>query len=204
MDPSKKTTASAQVQQVQDRLTQSLLDNIKQQESSFLSEIVEDAQHNRSKLPEPLFREHFLPFFSGASPIEGRSDVITKWIGVAGSPTAEVDVINEQGQSLFTVPGYYDTTVIDAMSRSLGKENTLSTIINVYSQQMTNIPQIAETEVRKNLDVKKDSLIQPSKNYQNNRERWEAIFSHYGIETPLSREKAATKETNNADDIEYD
>lgn len=204
MDSLKKPPAMTQVQQVQDRLTQSLVDSIKQQESSFLSEIVEDAQHNRAKLPEPLFREHFLPFFSGASAIDSRSEVITQWIGIAGSPTAEVDVINEQGESLFTVPGYYDTTVIDAMSRSLGKEVTLSRIINIYNQQMTNIPQVAETEVQKNLEVKKESLIQPSKNYQNNRERWESIFTHYGLKTPLTPEKSTSEQRLAADDIEYD
>lgn len=204
MDSPKKTNEMTQVQKVQDRLTQSLLENIRQQESNFLSEIVEDAAQNRAQLPEPLFREHFLPFFSGASSIKDRSDVITKWIGIAGSPVAEVDVVNEQGQALFTVPGYYDTTVVDAMSRSLGKEATLSTIINRYNQQMTNIPQIAEKEVQKNLEVKSESLLQPSKNYQNNRERWETIFHHYGLNTPLTRQKEETVQTASVDDIEYD
>lgn len=204
MDSPKKTNEMTQVQKVQDRLTQSLLENIRQQESNFLSEIVEDAAQNRAQLPEPLFREHFLPFFSGASSIKDRSDIITKWIGIAGSPVAEVDVVNEQGQALFTVPGYYDTTVVDAMSRSLGKEATLSTIINRYNQQMTNIPQIAEKEVQKNLEVKSESLLQPSKNYQNNRERWETIFHHYGLNTPLTRQKEETVKTASVDDIEYD
>lgn len=204
MDSPKKTNEMTQVQKVQDRLTQSLLDNIRQQESSFLSEIVEDAAKNKAQLPEPLFREHFLPFFSGASSVKDRSDVITKWIAVAGSPVAEVEVINEQGQALFTVPGYYDTTVVDAMSRSLGKEATLSTIINRYNQQMTNIPQIAEKEVQKNLEVKSESLLQPSKNYQNNRERWETIFKHYGLETPLTRSEKEQVQPTSIDDIEYD
>lgn len=65
----------------------------------------------RKKLPEELFVTYFLPMFAG---LETHPDVnIGRWVSIAGTPFAEVDIINQHGQTLFTVPPIFERNVID-------------------------------------------------------------------------------------------
>lgn len=66
-----------------------------------------------NKLPERIFVNDFLPFFCGEKQIENYEDIYKLWFGIAGSPTAEVSIINNDGELLFNVPPIVDSHVFN-------------------------------------------------------------------------------------------
>lgn len=67
----------------------------------------------RSSFPETLFVEHFLPLFAGE--VEPTSHVnYTTWVEkVAGGVSSPVDITNEKGDVIYTVPAMFSDTVLE-------------------------------------------------------------------------------------------
>lgn len=75
-------------------------------------ELVVKSGSDASKLPEPIFIEQFLPLFTGQIKREDRPELLSQWIGIAGSAVSEVSVIDQSGQELFRVPAIFDTSFV--------------------------------------------------------------------------------------------
>jgi len=143
-------------------------------------------------IPEPVFVQHFLPCFLGVNQNPGWA---AEWVSVAGTPAAEVSVVDQTGRELYRVPPLMAT-------QTLG-----------FKDQQTSFRDIAET-----CKLQEGSLAGPhayladammSKiSAMNNpevaevRTRWVEIGKRYGY-TPSTVETATTpqKPSNPADDM---
>ena len=67
-----------------------------------------------NKLPEHLFVSNFLPYFCGEADIATSKDsFFAYWIAIAGAPGRRVDVIDDTGAVIFTVPRIFNSSFIN-------------------------------------------------------------------------------------------
>ncbi len=129
----------------------------------------------RKKLPEELFVAYFLPLFAG---LETHPDVnIGRWVSIAGTPFAEVDIINTQGHTLYTVPPIFESKVIDTTKYAGG---SIKAITGTYELLLRQSPHRAEAFMTHSLD-KIDKTNDLSKWYNVHGVKMLPIFERYGV-----------------------
>lgn len=96
-----------------DALRKEHLDNIRRDEKHIEHFMRDGGTPTRNRFPEHMFRENFLPIITGdafkrlpegMSEDDLREQAHVMWSRVAGSPTAEVDVVEPDGSVAFTMP----------------------------------------------------------------------------------------------------
>lgn len=157
----------------------------------------------RKQLPEDLFVAYFLPLFAG---LETHPDVnIGRWVSIASTPFAEVDIINTQGQILFTVPPIFERKVIDTTKYNGG---SIKAITATYELLLRQSPYRAEAFMRHSLD-KIDKTNNLASWHNTHAEKMKPIFQRYGV-TPsweVGKETAAVPEQAKPDyrpPVEYE
>jgi hypothetical protein len=75
-----------------------------------LTSTINDAHTNivtetkNSKMPMGVFIKFFLPFFNGTEQLTKDNSIIFKWIEYAGSVHSAVDLVDERGDVVDTIP----------------------------------------------------------------------------------------------------
>lgn len=73
--------------------------------------------NENAKLPEFIFKEHFLDFFKNYHGLtrqdKDNSPLYAKWLELAGSEYGEVDIIDDKGETVFTTPGLFTKPTVD-------------------------------------------------------------------------------------------
>lgn len=128
---------------------------------------------NKQKFPLQLFNDYFAPYFFGQKPLPNDSDIFAAWVGIAGSPMASVDVMNNDGKVEFTVPPLYNTDVISFL-----KQNDISSMMNEYQLHSNSLPSVAMKFVENKLLPEADNTINKEKNHPYI-EQWGNIASLY-------------------------
>lgn len=147
------------------------------------------------RLPENIFRDYFLPRFSG-DVVEERSKWVAEWIGIAGSPMAEVSIFNPStAEELFTVPALLQTQGLLLE----GGGGNLSNIFTRYQQLSNNIPQQGTRFLFEALSSKgEESKDMVDKTEVE--ERWLQIGARYN----LIEKKEEEEEVETPDSVESD
>lgn len=183
--------------QLEDAYVQNLKDNLTKQADSFYDALVENT--TRSHVPEDLFRDYFLPYFINEVPISSNPEVISKWIGIAGTPMSKVDVVNDADEVIYTVPSLFDTTIINSSERRPG--DSIADISAEFDLKNNNIPAVAQSFLSQQLD-RKLSIVDQNRINSQARQEWSDIFKRYGINKKL--ETPQLNSTEVVDDVEYD
>lgn len=180
-----------------DAVVKNIIDSMQTQTNTIFDDLV--VKNENSKLPEEIFQGHFLPFFSGQRHASKDDNVIAEWISVAGTPMNEVDIIDRDGEVLFTVPPLMDTNIINVTTNT--SQRSMSAILSNYDLHHNNIPKVAVNKLNQNLGDKSEALLNPKVSFEN-KERWDKIMLRYNI----SPEEVATKtsEIDTNDDVNYD
>lgn len=156
-----------------------------------------------NKLPEHLFVNTFLPFFSGELSLNEKPDLLLTWYSIAGSQFNEVDIINPKGEIIFTVPAIADRTIINPL-KTTNSNVTLSDIVALSKQYETSLPIVAENKLVQNLLAKEKELREKSTDYNNNEIRWINILSRYGkIKTNINSDKQGSQSSLTEDDMMF-
>lgn len=150
-------------------------DQIMQSMDNVFHDLVENSP--KAKLPEELFVSNFLPFFTGKANAETNPDFLPTWISIAGSPAADVDVIDKNGKVLFTVPAFIDSGFINPLKNTSGL--SYSDIVNMAILFGNNIPKQGAAVLTNELENKVKRLKDKSPNYAKKIALWEAIFQRY-------------------------
>lgn len=157
----------------------------------------------RSKLPEPIFRENFLPFFTGQQRPDPQNGLYAQWIGIAGAPTAEVDVIDEEGKTVFVVPALLNTSGLQVL-RSRHQGPSIMEMVSDFNDEAVGLPTVARNKFYKSLAEKGAEIITNDPATQRDQDNWRKIAEHYRIETPDQKAKAAPKNSSDDEPIGYD
>ncbi len=154
------------------------LNELKEKSSKSISEVHDTlvSEEMYGKLPERLFIELFLPYFSGEKSIAEDSDgIIAKWISVAGSPANKVRIIDDDMNTLFVTPPLFSTSILNTLNNS---GVSLSKIYHNYTLRKNNLPIVGERYLDDAMSDKAKNLITDVVNLESER-GWQDIFSRY-------------------------
>jgi hypothetical protein len=157
----------------QDQLKQEL---INKSEASYKALVV-DPMASLTRLPEEVFVKEFLPYFSGKLPMPVEPPLLSIWIGIAGSPTSEVQIVDAKGNNIYTVPPMSDTETVDIAKGQ--NSHSMKQILTRYSMLKNVTPMRGKTYLDQALNVKADLLSGKSPVFEKNQQRWFDIFSRY-------------------------
>jgi len=97
-----------------------------------LEEIKKHMEHGKNKqMPKAVYDEVFKPYFTGQKPVDENTPIISKWVEYAGNVRTPVDLVDENGVVVETVPGIIRPTPADFVQglgidfRKLGTEYEL-------------------------------------------------------------------------------
>lgn len=158
------------------------------------------------RVPESIFKKHFLALFSGEAKGEASESLYAYWIQVARGPLGRVDVFDDRtGDVLFRVPPMLDSSVIDPSKKINGPSySQVIAISKMYSEQTKFI---GEAKLQEGLAEKYFKLIEKSANFSEDTKTWVSILARYGKLEDI--QKAAGIDTKSSDgkvtddDFEY-
>lgn len=140
----------------------------------------------RSKLPEALFRKHFLGWFIGEVEATAENSIVASWIGIAGSPTSEVEIIDAGGRVLFIAPAILSSRSLNVHQESHSTVSFKKILQTVNEEYLTPV---ANNLLYKGIQGKMADIIQPIENDPIEVAKWEALYSFYKIKhTPVSQQ----------------
>lgn len=132
----------------------------------------------KTKIPEPIFVDHFLPFFSGEH-VDPRENRLSEWIAIAGSPMASVDVVDQNNNTVVTIPPVMNSDVISVTS---SKMKPISTTFMQYDLEKTISPTGSSITLHNSLVERASGVISADSVTQNTvKEAWDNVFKHYGV-----------------------
>lgn len=147
--------------------------------SSEQQEIVDFFSNGaRGRLPERLFRENFLAFFCRETPLQDYAIYASKWIEIAGSQSAEVDLINDLGQTVITIPPFHNTKV-DYKKLDLNFDTSFLAAISRLDTESTNNRAVALAQFNNTIQnkIKNNQLPSVDRYIQ---EKWIAVYNYFG------------------------
>lgn len=183
-------------------IRQQTLEQIRQSTSFAYDSLV--VNQTKQRIPENVFVAHFLPYFSGQDLSQGRN-VVAEWIGVAGSPMAEVEVVDQAGQVLYSVPPIYDTNILEIANRQVG--HSMADIYQQYELRRAGVPAAANAYLNNNLADKSREIVKGHIDETSVAGRWNNIMTRYGIQptAEVNQTGTSSKPAQPADDdVTYD
>jgi len=168
---------------------------------SELNTNIENGIKKVGRLPEYVFVENFLDFFrSGLTETKGKP-LLLKWLELAGGPYNEVDIIDENGNVIFTTPGIYVRPNID-----LTNKFSFNNMNKTYELQANRMKALGENYLAKQFGVIESQIRLPDAT--KNKLRWEKIFKYYDGDRNIFKEddtpQKDTTETSEVDFLDYD
>lgn len=152
------------------------------------------------RIPESVFRDYFLPYFSGELPLQDTT-VVGTWVAIAGTPAAEVRVIDDTTQAeLFRVPPLMSTRYLDVLTRPNGM--AMKAVFEQASMHRQNIPIQGERYLEAAYVHKADVMLKDAKLPEEYSRRWDEIMQRYNKKTAVSTAVSVT--ANNDVGIDYD
>jgi len=162
-----------------------------------------DTKMVSNQLPEPIFKEVFLPFFLSQHPNEEWLMLLDQWIQIAGTAQLPVDIVDEKNNILFTVPPIYGTSMTKKMSKMRDGEH-YSVIQERHQRTAQDFPTLAEGKIHDALDKKFEKHIRSVETgLDRYAGQWDVIFSYYGINTDEVEGRVINKEPE-ASGVEFD
>lgn len=185
------------------RVRQNNVDVLRRETDKTFEALVIEPSREKARIPEQIFKEAFLPYFSGQENTADNPDVLPMWVGIAGSPSSEVSVVDPSGNVIYDVPALMDLTIIDSSRRKLGE--SLATIYSQYELHSNQLPVVGERYLANAMEKKTPTLFKPSEKFAENAQRWNAIFDRYGMKIAVVSETQKSLPTSADDlDVEYE
>ena len=187
-----------QLENDQKQLRQEL---INKSEASFKA-LVTDPMQTLTQLPEAVFVKEFLPYFSGKLPMPESPPLLSIWIGIAGSPTSEVQIVDANNNKLYTVPPMSDTSTVDIAKGKNGA--SMKQILTNYSMYKNVTPIKGKNYLDNALSLKADLLSGISPEFATNQKRWLDIFARYDESAKKDQINQNNKKQLDDDEFIYD
>lgn len=200
MTTDKKVTGTELANTLEQRMMDAATADLIAQMDSVHDALVVNTSSIDAVLPESIFVNYFLPYFSGEMPITLADKVLTEWVSIAGTPTNEISIIDTTNKVLFKIPSLFDTSIIDVLKRGVGE--SMGDIFTGYELRKNNIPSVANRFLNDSLADKAPSIIKQSTQLTNGEKRWSEIFERYGKGKGVA--STTTPEAAGVDDVEYE
>jgi hypothetical protein len=156
-----------------------MMDGLKESEKTFQKEILDSKDDFLNSIPESVFVNLFLPYFSGEDRELEKNNTVVNWISIAGTPMKEVKVVSDTtGELLFKVPSIYDTSIIDVTRKD--NENSYSEIALGTDMNSRNIKSSGDKYFAEEMSKKIDNMASNGNVVSESTVVWNSILSRYG------------------------
>lgn len=166
-------------------------------ERDFINELIEVVTPPLKKVPEPVFREIFLPYFTGEKVPTKDNDVLAHWAGIVGSATDAAEVVNVKGEVLFEVPPLIDTSHL-VISRKEDNGVNFGKIFEVYEDQARVHPNLGKNYLVEELSKKSATTLGGSQDTTG----WVPVLKHYNL-LPEEQKVVSQKNAPGDDDLVF-
>lgn len=165
-------------------LSVALIDKMKENEKAEAAEFIDGVfkmigADETVKVPEPVFREIFLPAFID-NDSEAAQAARENWMGIVGSHTSGADVVNLKGEVIFHVPPLVNTSRLNINPT----KNTLRSAFAEYGEEVVIHQPSAVGRLMVSMDQSLTGLYS-GEQFEKLREQdindWERIFAYYGV-----------------------
>jgi len=161
----------------------SLVNSNKASVERVITEVTEklNPYEQRYSFPEELFVKFFLPFFVGEIPATPEINMNTWLDKVSGDPKNPVDIIDNEGNVIFTVPPILDQSVIE-------QSNPQSRSMTVIERQYSRLKEISAVASQMYLEKTLTGIHvkdKPTEEVYNNIRVWNDILKRYGKEDKI-------------------
>ena len=159
-------------------------------EIKTLLPMIQDAmfQGPRQVYPEVKFKQYFAPFFLGVFELPPQYNLLNLWVSEVGSYHVEVDIIDNNGNVLFTVPPVFNTNGININSNATSPIRFNGLEVEYKAEAMNN-PEGAIVQYYNGISHKLGSLFNGYSPDPGHIDKWLKIFAFYNV-TPPSPENA--------------
>lgn len=151
---------------------------------------------SNAQLPEHMFRKDFLPYFSGKVRDDAKLNITTHWVAIAGTPASEVDVVDESGKVLFSVPPLMTTDWLHSGNGGV-RGRSFNEILTHAKNQGARLPHLSD-QVIGNQGTQKINSMSVSTD-QSSESKWKNIFQRYNIAAPGDKSTPAIGATPSSD-----
>ncbi len=142
-----------------------------------------------SVLPERIFKETFLPYFIGQKNFNDGKNLLTTWFSIAGNPGNPVNIIDDAGSVLFTVPPLFGTEFINSQPPV---RLPYDGIINEFHQRTASSPKMGQAFLKQVLEQSSRLAMTTNNHVDEYKRMWNNIFEYYKVQTP-KQEKSANQ-----------
>jgi hypothetical protein len=151
------------------------------------------------RIQETIFKEVFLPLFMG-KPNERYPEIqAANWITVAGSPHAEVEVVDHTNTIVFVVPPLIESEQVAPITGKLDVD--MSFVTGQARLYGNSLPQVAENYLMEEL-TKRTSYMKSNADVSATMTAWKKIFAYYGL--LKAADVAATPNNKPPIDLDYE
>jgi hypothetical protein len=176
------------------------LKQLEEDSNALFNQLVVGVKQDRTKLPESVFVNNFLPYFAQQRPISEHPNLITEWVGIAGNPMAEVDIVNDQtGEVVGTVPPIYDSSIVENSKRALGQ--SFSEILHECQLRGNQLPIMAKSFFARKVIDQHEKLLKPSEHQTENQANWNKLMARYGLNQQPEQAATPTPEKTAAESL---
>ena len=157
-------------------MRESRAERLRKRDLAIFKEVL--ASRENEKVPEIVFKEYFADYFNNHE-YEKDPTKLSQWIGLSGGYYDEVDLVNEAGEVVDTVPGFYGRLEIsDAFS-----DVPLTDMVITYNNKRDRLAVVGERYINEALGSVERKII-TDETIKTHEQRWSTILAKY-----------ATKET---------
>jgi len=151
-----------------------------------------------ARLEEYIFVNVFLPLFAGDTELMYPQASLAIWANIAGSVYKPVNIVNKNGEVLYTVPPIMNNTVINPISNS---KTSLAHVV-ATAKQYSNIHPVQGRNYLMAELTQRATIMNVPKNVLENLHQWNEIFTRYG--RPKIAEEQPVSEKNGDGLADYD
>lgn len=174
----------------------------RESEAEFINGLLTEVDTGNRPIPEPVFREIFLPYFTGQVKPTTDEDAFAHWIGLVGTATEEVPIVNAAGEVLFNVPPLLDTGILKpGKTREQKISKPFSSIFKEFAEQAMVHPGVAKADLIYDLSVKTIDTLGKEPPPPLEKNPWQGMINYYGLD-----KTSTTKTTEVApgdDDLDF-
>ena len=167
----------------------------------------EVTQDSINELPEDIFVQSFLPLFAGRLSASESKIALNDWVGVAGSPSNPVAIVDAAGKRVFVVPPVVATFAIRPARKLNDPSAPVGEIISNYVLNRGTSPQAAAVILSRDM-VRKIDSISSDKTVDTANEKvaaiWQSIFARYKIKEVKSEAAKPQLQGDAGDDMVFE
>lgn len=154
-------------------------------------------EQDKAMIPEIVFKESFLEFFKDVNSHPNSNGLLLKWLELSGGVYNEVDVVNDKGDTVYTVPGICTP---GSINEAIANNTAFDRIVTTFNNKLNR----TEAEGVNYLNAELSKITNIVEEGRDNTQKWVNILTRYDDKNSDNKDKDIAKELNENLGMELD